>query len=130
MKIFFYDETKVWFEKKALKLFEKYNVFVDSFCIMDSHFHLFIKPSNDSNVSKMMQELCSSFSLHYNNKYKHIGHVFQGRFKAKEITTIQGIQNVRNYIQENPVKAGYCSKPGNYRWLWSEGLRPWGSDPR
>lgn len=127
--IFLTSEAKYNFELRALKYFEEYKIAVDTFCIMNSHFHLLFQPSKNTNVSKMIQGLCSSYGLYYNKRFDHIGHVFQGRYKVKEITTFQGFLNVRKYIQQNPVKAEYCDKSENYRWLWSEGLTPWGSDP-
>jgi len=92
---------------------------------MDNHFHIELNPSDSDNISKIIQCLCTSYALYYNKKYEKIGHVFQDRYKSKQINTLQGLLNVRKYIQENPVKAGYCDKPENYRWLWSKDINPW-----
>ena len=124
--IFIHDKDKEYFIKKFRELLQDSDILIDKFCIMNSHFHILLKPSEDSNIPKFIQILCSSYSLYYNKKYGKIGHVFQGRYKAKQITTYQGLLNVRKYIQQNPVKAGYCDKPENYKWLWSKEM---GSDP-
>jgi REP element-mobilizing transposase RayT len=85
---------------------------------MDNHFHIAIIPGKNSDVSKMMQRLCTGYSILFNKKYLHVGHVFQSRFKSKYIQTERGVENVLNYIANNPVKKGYSDCPENYAWLW------------
>lgn len=59
--------------------------------------------------------------MYYNNKYPHVGHVFQNRYKSKHIQTDVGVLNVLEYIRQNPVKAGFSDTPEDYAWLWVAG---------
>jgi REP element-mobilizing transposase RayT len=124
-RIFLSNEDKYFFSNKFLMLTEQYPIFVDSFCIMDNHFHLEVMPYHEDDIPKLMQCLCTSYALYYNKKYERIGHVFQDRYKSKCIQTSQGVLNVRRYIQNNPVKEDIVDRPENYKWLWSLGIRPW-----
>lgn len=127
--IFLDDEDKGYFLDKFHEYTASSQILIDRFCIMDNHFHLLLKPHKNSKIPKLIQRLCTSYSLYYNKKYGRVGHVFQDRYKSKQISTLQGLLNVRKYIDENPVTAKYCDKPEDYPWLFGEGLTPRGSVP-
>src|SRR6185369_8572937 len=54
-----------------------------SYCLMPNHFHFFIRQNTNISISKLITKVCTSYSMYFNKKYLHIGHVFQGKFKAK-----------------------------------------------
>lgn len=128
--IFLSESDKLFFWKKFWDLIDNSDILLETFCIMNNHFHIELKPSSSDNVSKLMQRLCTSYARYYNRKYRNVGHVFQDRFKSKRIDTLQGVINVRKYIQNNPVKEGLADKPENYRWLWSRGTVPREDSPK
>src|SRR5438045_9630185 len=60
---------------------EKTAFFLYAFCLMTNHIHLLIERRKET-VGRIMQRVLTGYSQWYNRKYRHIGHVFQGRHKA------------------------------------------------
>jgi REP element-mobilizing transposase RayT len=81
---------------------------------MPNHFHLFLTPSNSSqlktdknignNVSVFMKRLTTSYSQYYNYKYNRSGSLFEGRFKAEHVNDNNYFKYLFSYIHLNPVK--------------------------
>ncbi len=86
-----------------------------SYCLMTNHYHFFIRQNAEIPISKLVLKLCTSYSMYFNKKYNHIGHVFQDRFKAKLVTTDSYFSNLSAYIHLNPkdsVNYQYSSLKG------------------
>jgi hypothetical protein len=76
-----------------------------AYCLMDNHFHLLVQEKVDGGVSKFMQRLCTSMSLHYNMKYSERGTLFQGAYKAKTVQSDDHLQYLSAYIHvKNPFE--------------------------
>ncbi len=65
----------------------KLNNFADSirllaYCLMPNHFHLLIKQSEESSIDIFMNSLTTRYSMYFNKRYKRVGHLFQGTYKA------------------------------------------------
>lgn len=77
---------------------------------MDNHYH-FIIQRYDKELYKLMHQINNKYSKYFNAKYKRVGHIFQGRYKANLIQDerylISVIRYVR-YVHRNPVRAGMC----------------------
>ena len=58
-----------------------YNFNVHSFCLMDNHYHLLIQ-INSRNLSLLMRQINSKYSIYFNKKYKRVEPLWQGRFKS------------------------------------------------
>lgn len=86
-----------------------------AYVVMNNHFHLAIS-SKQKSLGQVMHRINTSYSLYYNSKSSRTGHVFQGRFKAIPILSEKYLFSVVRYIHQNPVKAGICSQPQDYRW--------------
>lgn len=86
-----------------------------AYCIMINHVHLLLRADSKENISKLMQKVGSAYAVYFNNKYEHIGHVFQGRYKGKLITSESYFLTCIRYIHNNPAKANISSRE-NYRW--------------
>jgi len=67
-------------------------------------------------LSKIMQVLQFRYTRYFNKRYRKVGHLFQGRYKAilcdKEIYLLELIR----YIHLNPVRAGVVRDPEEYPW--------------
>lgn len=103
-QIFKGDERK-YFIARAVKFSEKFDVSIESFAMMDNHFH-FILVQNKTNdgIQEMLYRLQMSFALHFNKKYELSGPVFESRYKAKLIHDDRYYWDVTNYVFKNPIK--------------------------
>lgn len=61
-----------------------------------------------------MQRVLTGYSQWYNRKYKHVGHVSQGRHKAILCDSDTYLTELIRYIHLNPVSAGMVDRPGDY----------------
>jgi putative transposase len=80
------------------------------FCIMDNHIHFLIKPGKDGNLSRIMQWIKCNFAKVWNKAHGLKGHVWGERFFSRIIGGIADFLRVREYIAENPVKAGLVER--------------------
>jgi REP element-mobilizing transposase RayT len=72
-----------------------------AFCLLKNHIHLLIRQSDERAISEFMHSLSISFTMKMNNKYKRVGHLFQGIYKARLITTDANLINISRYIHFN-----------------------------
>jgi putative transposase len=79
-----------------------YNVRVYMFCLMSNHIHL-VCETPQANVSRFMQSLVTGYTVYYNLKNNHAGHLFQGRFKAKLVEGDAYLLSLTRYVHLNPV---------------------------
>jgi REP element-mobilizing transposase RayT len=86
-----------------------------AFCLMGNHYHLVIR-TPIPNISSGMRELGSSYAQAFNQDREMPGPVFQGRFKAKLIQSDAYLLAALRYLALNPVEAGLCGRPEEWRW--------------
>jgi REP element-mobilizing transposase RayT len=87
-----------------------------AYCLMDNHVHLLVQ-TPDPNLGDGMRRLHGEYAQRYNQRHGKVGHVFQGRFGSKLIVDDEQLWTVVRYIARNPVEAGLCREP--YEWRWS-----------
>lgn len=80
---------------------------------MTNHLHLLLERQMDT-VGNIMQRVLGGYSRYYNRKYKHVGHVFQGRHKAVLCQSDRYLAELVRYIHLNPVRARMVSSPEEY----------------
>ncbi|MFA5936892.1 MAG: transposase [Candidatus Paceibacterota bacterium] len=87
-----------------------------AFCLMPNHFHLLIEQCEDTPISKLISQVCTSYAMYINKKYKRVGHVFQDQFKSVLIDNDPQLIWTSAYIHMNPVKDGLVKNPEDYKW--------------
>lgn len=95
-----------------------YDFSLYSFCLMRNHYHLLLKTTQE-NLSLLMRQINSRYSIYFNNKYKRVGPLFQGRFKSWFVYDETYLQSLVKYIELNPIKAKIVKSIGIYRWAMS-----------
>ena len=79
--------------------------------IMPNHIHLLLKPLNDWTIEKIMQSF-KSFTASEANKFLDRGGKFWMReYFDRYIRDTEHFEKAFRYIENNPVKAGFCKKP-------------------
>lgn len=87
-----------------------------AFCLMPNHFHLLLRQQSITAVQKLLKQLTNAYTFYFNNKYKRVGGLVQGRFKAVMIETDELLLHVSRYIHLNPVVSGLAEDPNQYKW--------------
>jgi len=88
---------------------------VHAYCLMTNHFHLLIETPKP-NLSSGMQRLKSDYAAYFNDRHSFVGHLFQQRFGSRLIETERHLEKALRYIAFNPVVAGLCKRPSDWRW--------------
>ena len=88
---------------------------VPAYCLMPNHVHLLVE-TPEPNLPTGMQWLHGRYGRYFNDRHDRCGHLFQGRYKAVRQKSDEQLWHVMRYIALNPVKAGLCNRPRDYRW--------------
>jgi putative transposase len=75
-----------------------------AYCLMPNHFHLLIKLLAYSGMTELMQKVLTAYSMYFNKRYKRVGHLFQGVYKAVLVDKEDYLLYVTRYIHENPLE--------------------------
>ncbi len=114
--IFLEDADYLKYLEKLREYKEKHNISIICYCLMPNHIHLLLCQNSKTPISKFMASLHTSYSMNFNWKHNKVGHVFQGRFKQKEVNKDDYLLQVSFYIHFNPVKDGLVKKLEDYKW--------------
>lgn len=79
-------------------------VAIGAYCLMPNHFHLLVKETEEGGISRFMEKLGTGYSMYFNKKYKRLGFLFQGNFKAEHVNNDEYLKYLFAYIHLNPVK--------------------------
>ena len=80
-----------------------YDIELVAYCVMGNHFHLLLYQENDTQaISGLLRSVSTAYSMYFNKKYKHHGHVFQSVFKASRISDNAYLAHISRYIHLNP----------------------------
>lgn len=85
--------------------------------LMWNHHHFLVRLV-DGGLSKGMREIHGGFSRRMNKEdgLTNQGHLVRHCFFASEAITLESIKRRARYIDLNPVKAGLCERPEQWRW--------------
>lgn len=75
-----------------------------AYCLMPNHFHLLIKQITKNGMSKLLSRISTTYSMYFNKRYKRVGYLFQGRYKAILITQDNYLLHLSRYIHLNPIE--------------------------
>ena len=86
-----------------------------AYCLMDNHIHLLIEEGPEG-LDVVFKRLGARYVMWFNGKYERTGTLFQGRFFSEPVESEPYLLSVLRYIHRNPVKAGICKSPENFKW--------------
>ena len=72
------------------------------YCLMPNHFHLLLLNKEPTGIEQLLRSVSTAYSMYFNRKYQHSGHVFQGIYKASMIDHDAYLQHISRYILRNP----------------------------
>ncbi len=86
------------------------------YCLMPNHFHFLVRQLKDNGISIFISQLCNSYTKYFNTKYKRVGPILEGSFKAVRVESNDQLIHLSRYIHLNPVVSGLVGKLGEYPW--------------
>ena len=95
---------------------EKHGFLLYNYVVMNNHTHLLIKLANTENISAIMHFINRWYARWYNERYKRKGHFWEDRFYGELVKDDTQLLAVMRYIDLNPVRAGLCNNPTEWRY--------------
>lgn len=74
-----------------------------AYCLMPNHFHLFLKQKNAESIDRFMQSLATRYTAYFNKKYKRVGSLYQGVYKAVLVTSEKQFLHLSRYIHQQAL---------------------------
>ena len=90
------------------------------YCLMTNHLHLVVQTPLPT-LPAGMRRLMSTYVEEFNLRYGRCGALVQGRYKSQLVDTDDYWSNCLQYVANNPVTAGLCTRPED--WPWSSYAR-------
>lgn len=80
-----------------------------AYCLMPNHFHMFIKQTQPNTIDRFMNSMGTRYTMYFNKKYKRVGSLYQGVYKAAPITNERHFLHLSRYIHQQSYKTQPCS---------------------
>lgn len=114
---------KTILQGRALERIKKHSLASEislvAYCLMPNHFHLMLQQRTASAITNLMRRVMTAYSMYFNRRYERVGSLFQGRFKAKEVTNDEYLLHLTRYIHRNPVEAKIVKIQALSKFKWS-----------
>jgi len=87
---------------------------VHDYVIMPDHVHLLIT-CDEADAPARIQQLQAGFAQELAQQYGYEGEAWDARFRAQLVNDAADCEKCAAMIESNPVRVGFCDKPGEYR---------------
>jgi len=83
-------------------------------CLLGNHYHMILR-QGPVPLSRSMKAIQQAVTRTRNRRDQTFGPLWQGRFKAKEVSDDDYLRQLVAYVHLNPVKAGLCKAVDDHR---------------
>ena len=125
--IYLSDEDRLMWLDTLAEVCARFRWKCYAYCQMSNHYHLLIE-TPEANLSKGMRQLNGVYTQRFNRRHQHVGHVFQGRFKAILVEKDSYLLELARYVVLNPLRAKMVKRLE--KWPWSSYLATCGEADR
>lgn len=112
---FLEDERVATLVEAALVHFDGERYRLHAWCIMPNHVHFLISLLESHSISLVIRSLKSFTARQANRVLDRTGAFWYREYYDRYIRDAKHFDSVRNYIEQNPVKAGLCSVASDWR---------------
>lgn len=74
-----------------------------AYCLMPNHFHFFIKQKSSGSIDKFINSIGTRYTMYFNKKYDRVGSLYQGVYKAVQITEEAQFIYLSKYIHKQAL---------------------------
>jgi REP-associated tyrosine transposase len=99
----------VLYENRKLGRFQ-----LHEFVVMPDHFHLILTPAPDKPLERALQYIKGGYSFRVKRELAYKGLPWEKSFTNHRIHDFDDYQQHRDYVHQNPVKAGLVKTPAEY----------------
>ena len=105
------DADRERFLALLLEVARRFGWIIHGYVLLDNHYHLIVETPREGTLSRGMQRLNGVYAQYFNRRHCLDGHLFQGRYGSRQITTSEQLVTLLRYLAWNPVQAGLCAGP-------------------
>lgn len=88
-----------------------------AYCLMPNHFHFLLYQLDADATTKLIKQVTIAYTRYFNTKYKRVGPLMQGKYKAASVTEESYLLHLTRYIHQNPLKVNFVlTALRNYQW--------------
>jgi REP element-mobilizing transposase RayT len=119
--IFLDDDDRIAFLELLAFVVRLYRWRCHAFCLMTNHYHLVLETTR-ARLSDGVHRLNGRYAQEFNARYDRSGHLFGARFASWLIEEEDHLNAACEYVLLNPVRAGLCEEPKDWRWSGAAAL--------
>ncbi len=118
MRLYRKDEDFAAFERVLGEGLERYPVDLLTYCLMDNHWHLVMRPRTDEALGRLMGWVGVTHVRRHHAHYgtRGGGHLYQGRYKGFPVQDDGHFLTVCRYVEANALRAGLVRRAEDWRW--------------
>lgn len=109
-KLFIEKDNYLYILRRTKKYTKEFDLTVIAYCLMPNHYHFLIRQDGNTSLGELPKRVFGGYSRAVNKRYGWSGTLFEGRFKAKTVTTDNYLYQLCRYINANPVKDGIVKR--------------------
>jgi REP-associated tyrosine transposase len=113
--IFRNDTDRKYYLERLEEYRRRYGFKLYAYVLMSNHVHMLLE-TGQAPLSKIMHGLQLRYTGYYNRKYKKVGHLFQGRYKAILCDRQAYLLELVRYLHLNPGRMRVPLDPWRYGW--------------
>ncbi len=102
--IFEDDHDRQFFMDRLELVLRETKTLCFAFALVPNHFHLLLRTGKKP-IATTMRRLLTSYAVHFNNRHKRAGHLFQNRYKDIVCQEDAYLLELVRYINLNPLKS-------------------------
>ena len=114
-KLFVENDDRRWFEYRLDDVVRRYEWSCLAHCLLGTHYHL-LMTTPEANLGAGMQRLNGMHAQATNDRHEQFGSLFRGRYHSTLVEGEGHFLELFRYIALNPVRAGLCRHPADWRW--------------
>lgn len=115
---FFDDVDRIGFLRLLGECVRRFEWDMYAYCLMTTHYHLVLRAAREA-LSEGMRRLNGLHARRVNLRFDRRGHLFGARYSSWLVESEEYADAVCRYVLLNPVRAGLCERPEDWRWSGS-----------
>lgn len=109
------DDDRELFLGLLKRTLRRYAWTLHAYCLMSNHLHLVVQ-LREPTLARGMQYLTGIYGRRFNERHDRRGHLFQDRYRSALVESEEHFVRALRYVALNPVQAGLCERPEDWRW--------------
>ena len=115
--VFICDDDFMFYLTNLVRFKKEYGCKIYAYCLMSNHVHLIVNPGERTeNLSMLIKRVAGRQTRYVNLREGGSGTLWDGRFRSSVILTEKYLAACCRYVELNPVRAGICSDPTEFKW--------------